>query len=38
MERDGWRASRSEGFNHVLCPVKPRRQPPVPVGSEGLNF
>jgi hypothetical protein len=38
MEREGRRASRSEGFNHALCAVRPRRRPPVPVGSEGLNF
>ena len=38
MEREGRRASRSEGFNHALCAIRPRRRPPVPMGSEGLNF
>ena len=38
MEREGRRASRSEGFNHELCAVRPRCRPPVPMGSEGLNF
>lgn len=38
MERDGWRASRSEGCIYALYPVRPRRRPPVPVGSEGLIF
>jgi hypothetical protein len=38
MEREGRRASRFEGFNHPLCAIRPRRRPPVPMGSEGLNF
>ena len=38
MERDSWRVSWSEGFNHALCTHRPCRRPPVPVGSEGLNF
>ena len=38
MEREGRRASRFEGCIYALYPVKPRRRPPVPVGSEGLIF